>query len=64
MDQRKPHIVIVHRVVWTRQAIDFDSIKSFQAIEQFAEFPHMVDIVRNAANHQIPTAYGLQYNSG
>ena len=35
-----------------------------QTIETFAEFPLMVDIVRNAANHLIPTTYGLQYNTG
>ena len=28
-----------------------------------AEFPHMEHIARNAANHLIPTTYGLQYTA-
>ena len=50
--------IIVHLVVWTRQAIEFDSIKSCQTIEKSAELPHMEHIARNAANHLIPTTYG------
>ena len=62
IDQRKPH----HRTsrVWTRQAIEFDNIKSCQTIEKSAEFPYLVHIARNVANHLIPTTYGLQYNCG
>ena len=56
--------IIAHLVVWTRQAIEFDSIKSYQTIEKSAELPHMEHIARNAANHIIPTTYGLQYNCG
>ena len=56
--------IIVHLDVWTRQAIEFYSIKSCQKIEQSAEMPHIEHIARNAANHLIPTTYGLQYNCG
>ena len=56
--------IIAHLVFWTRQAIEFDSIKSCQTIEKSAELPHIEHISRNAANHLIPTTYGLQYNCG
>ena len=54
--------IIIHVVVWTRQAIEFVSLKSCQTIEKSAELPHMEHIARNAAIHLIPTTYGLQYN--
>ena len=56
--------IIAHLVVWTRQALEFDSIISCQTIEKSAELPHMEHIARNEANHQITTTYGLQYNCG
>ena len=56
--------IVAHLVVWTRQAIEFDSIKSCQTIEKSAELPHIEHIARNAANHLIPTTYGLQHNIG
>ena len=56
--------IIVHLVVWTRQAIEFDSIKSCSTIDNSAELPHMEHISRNSENHLIPTTYGLQYNRG
>ena len=39
--------IIVHLVVWTRQANEFVSIKSCQTIEKSAELPHMENIARN-----------------
>ena len=56
--------IIVHLVVWIRQAIEFDSVKSCHTIEKSAEFPYMVHIARNAEKHLIRTTYGLQYSSG
>ena len=56
--------IIVHLVVWTRLAVEFDSIKSCLTIKKSAELPHMEHIARNAANHLIPATYGLQYNCG
>ena len=50
----------VHAVLCTRQAIVFDSMKSCWTIKKYAELPHMEHIARNAANHLIPTTYGLQ----
>ena len=56
--------ITVHLVVWTRQAIEFDSFRSCQTIEKSAEFPHIQHIARNAENYLIPTIYGLQHNCG
>ena len=56
--------ITVNPVVWKRQAIEFDRFRSCETIEKSAEFPHMEDIASNAANHLIPTTYGLQYNCG
>ena len=64
MDLISENRIIVHMVLWTRQAIEFDGIKSCQAIEKSAELPLMVHIARNAANDLIPTTYELQYNCG
>ena len=60
MESISENRIIVHLVVWARQAIEFDSIESCQTIEKSAEFQHMVHIARKAANHQLPTTYGLQ----
>ena len=47
--------IIIHLVLWTRQAIEFDSIKSCRIWKKIAS---------NAANHLISTTYALQYNCG
>ena len=42
--------IIVNLAYWTRQAIEFDSIKSCEAIENSAELAHMQHNARNAAS--------------
>ena len=62
VESSSKNCIIVHLVLCTRQAIEFDSTKSCSTITKSAEFPHMKHIARNAANHLTPKIYGLQYN--
>ena len=58
IDQRTQH----HRT-FCRSNTAGDSIQQYkiiQTIEKSAELPHMEHIARTAANHLIPTAYGIQ----
>ena len=56
--------IVLLPVVWTRQAIEFDSMKSCYTLEKSADLPHMEHIASTAVNDLIPTPYELLYNCG